>query len=146
MTARGLQASGRDRVLLLNLLLNCVQEQGALTPACPRAFSQSAGSDFPPPTRHKAGGCGKSDPSLLECKTGKRGSGHQQQTDRANKDWEETEQARTKNQKGTTAEGEFKGRQHGQRGTRRRRRRPAGSRRGERGGAESDWRGGGGAA
>ena len=36
--------------------------------------------------------------------------------DRANKDREETEQARTKNQKGTRAEGEFKGRQHGQRG------------------------------
>ena len=61
--ARSTSCCLMGRLLLsphLNLLLNCVQEQVALAPAPLRASSQSPVPDFPPPTRHKGGGCGKS--------------------------------------------------------------------------------------
>ena len=60
---------------LRNLLQNCVLEQGALAPAPRRASGQSSRSDFPPPTRHRGGGCGKSDHFSWDASPGSGGQG-----------------------------------------------------------------------
>jgi len=119
MTTRGLWAAGRHRVLL-NLLLNCVQEQGALTPACPRGIWPVGGIRLPAP--HETQGrrvreVGSQPPGMQDGQAGVRAPTAK---DRANKDRKETEQARTRNKKGTTREEELKGRYQRQRGTQRR--------------------------
>jgi hypothetical protein len=71
----GLSRVTDDGCLLLNLLLNCVQEQIALAPAPPRASGQSPVTDPAPPKYCEWGGVAGSVSRFLGCKSGERAPG-----------------------------------------------------------------------
>ena len=82
----GVSLVAEDASVLLNLLLNCVQEQIALAPAPPRASGQSLLTDPAPPKYCGWGGVAGSVSRFLGCKSGERAPGQpqvlQDQTDR----------------------------------------------------------------
>src|SRR3954465_12541974 len=71
----GVSRVNEDGSVLLNLLLNCVQEQIALAPAPPRASGQSPVTDPAPPKNTGSGGVAGSVTRFLGCITGERAPG-----------------------------------------------------------------------